>query len=66
MKTMWIILAVNTFMSVTALRGLWNLSQRVDALQQWVEMLIGEESGVPDFTFEELGEFIRESRQEVE
>ena len=63
MKTMWIILAVNTFLSVTALRGLWNLIERVDHLQEWVEMLIGEEADVPDFTFKELGEIVREGRE---
>lgn len=63
MKMMWIILAVNTFLSVTALRGLWNLIERVDNLQEWVEMLIGEASDVPDFTFKELGEIVREGRE---
>ena len=65
MKTMWIILAVNTFLSVTALQGLWNLIERVDHLQEWVEMLIGEASDVPDFTFKELGEIVREGREGV-
>lgn len=52
-------------MSVTALRGLWNLIERVDNLQEWVEMLIGEASDVPDFTFKELGEIVREGREGV-
>ena len=26
----WILVLLNTFMSVTALRGLWNLIERVD------------------------------------
>lgn len=58
----WVILVLNTFMSITALQGLWNLIERVDHLQEWVEMLIGEASDVPDFTFKELGEIVREGR----
>lgn len=35
----------------------------IKAIQEWAEMLIGEASDVPDFTFKELGEIVREGRE---
>jgi len=60
---MWIVIAIDTFLVITALRGLWNLIERVDCLQDWVETLIGRKAGVEDFDFDELGRIIREDRR---
>ena len=62
-QMIWIIIAADTFLVITALRGLWNLIERVDNLQDWYETLIGRKARVEDFDLDELGRIIREERR---
>ena len=62
MSVLWAITIFNSFLAITAIRGLWNLIKRVESIQKWVEMLISEEAGI-DFTFDELGKLIEEERR---